>query len=101
MLDLMKDEGFRAQYPRLTILNPVALLQALTPPPTSSPELTDARGQSTIVAARPSAGQGAHLVGTAVGFDCGGHGVDNIKVKAGGRSPKPGESPDRLSCTGQ
>ncbi len=33
MLDLMEDEGFRAQYPQLTILNPVALLQALTLPP--------------------------------------------------------------------
>ena len=30
MLDLMQDEGFRIQYPRLTILNPVALLQVLT-----------------------------------------------------------------------
>jgi putative PIN family toxin of toxin-antitoxin system len=29
MLDLMNDEGFRSQYPGLTILNPVALLQAL------------------------------------------------------------------------
>ena len=29
MLDLMNDETFRKQYPGLTILNPVALLQAL------------------------------------------------------------------------
>jgi putative PIN family toxin of toxin-antitoxin system len=29
MLDLMNDETFRSQYPGLTILNPVALLQAL------------------------------------------------------------------------
>jgi putative PIN family toxin of toxin-antitoxin system len=33
MLDLMQDKGFRTQYPHLTILNPVALLQALTLPP--------------------------------------------------------------------
>ena len=33
LLDLMQDASFRAQYPRLTILNPVALLQILTPPP--------------------------------------------------------------------
>ena len=33
MLDLMQDEGFRTQHPQLTILNPVALLQALTPAP--------------------------------------------------------------------
>jgi len=31
MLDLIQDEGFRTQYPQLTILNPVALLQALAP----------------------------------------------------------------------
>ena len=29
LLDLMQDATFRAQYPRLTILNPVALLQIL------------------------------------------------------------------------
>jgi putative PIN family toxin of toxin-antitoxin system len=33
LLDLMEDEGFRTQYPRLSILNPVALLQSLAPPP--------------------------------------------------------------------
>ena len=33
MLDLMQDEGFRTQHLQLTILNPVALLQALTPAP--------------------------------------------------------------------
>ena len=33
MLDLMQDGVFRAQYPTLTILNPVALLQILTPSP--------------------------------------------------------------------
>ncbi|MGO9466374.1 MAG: putative toxin-antitoxin system toxin component, PIN family [Isosphaeraceae bacterium] len=32
MLDLMQDAGFRTQYPQLTILTPVAFLQALTPP---------------------------------------------------------------------
>jgi len=37
MLDLMQDEGFRSQYPQLTILNPVALLQALTPSPEQQP----------------------------------------------------------------
>ena len=37
LLDLMQDAGFRAQYPRLTILNPVALLQILTPPPQQRP----------------------------------------------------------------
>jgi hypothetical protein len=35
MLDLMNDEAFRNQYPGLTILNPVALLQALA---ASTPE---------------------------------------------------------------
>jgi putative PIN family toxin of toxin-antitoxin system len=30
LLDLMQDADFRAQYPQLTILTPVALLQALT-----------------------------------------------------------------------
>jgi putative PIN family toxin of toxin-antitoxin system len=33
LLDLMQDAGFCAQYPRLTILNPVAPLQILTRPP--------------------------------------------------------------------
>ena len=33
LLDLMQDAGFCAQYPRLTSLNPVALLQILTRPP--------------------------------------------------------------------
>jgi putative PIN family toxin of toxin-antitoxin system len=33
MLDLMQDAGFRDRFPQLTILNPVALLQVLTPPP--------------------------------------------------------------------
>src|SRR5262249_47349626 len=33
LLDLVQDAGFCAQYPRLTILNPVALLQIFTPPP--------------------------------------------------------------------
>jgi len=37
MLDLMEDEGFRTRYPQLTILNPVALLQVLTPPPEPQP----------------------------------------------------------------
>jgi uncharacterized protein len=37
LLDLMQDASFRAQYPRLTILNPVALLQILTPPPQQQP----------------------------------------------------------------
>ncbi len=37
LLDLMQDAGFRAQYPRLTILNPVALLQILTLPPQQQP----------------------------------------------------------------
>ena len=37
LLDLMQDVSFRAQYPRLTILNPVALLQTLTPPPQQQP----------------------------------------------------------------
>ena len=36
MLDLMRDAAFRAQYPTLTILDPVALLQTLNPP-TSRP----------------------------------------------------------------
>jgi putative PIN family toxin of toxin-antitoxin system len=36
-LDLMQDAGFRARYPRLIILNPVALLQILTPPPQQRP----------------------------------------------------------------
>jgi putative PIN family toxin of toxin-antitoxin system len=31
MLDLMQDAAFRAQYPTLTILDPVALLQTLNP----------------------------------------------------------------------
>jgi putative PIN family toxin of toxin-antitoxin system len=33
LLDLMNDPGFRASHPRLIILNPVALLQVLTPTP--------------------------------------------------------------------
>ena len=33
LLDLMYDPDFRASHPHLTILNPVALLQLLTPPP--------------------------------------------------------------------
>ena len=33
MLDLMRDGTFRARYPTLTILDPVALLQVLNPPP--------------------------------------------------------------------
>jgi putative PIN family toxin of toxin-antitoxin system len=37
LLDLMQDAGFRAQYPRLTILNPVALLQILTRPSQQQP----------------------------------------------------------------
>ena len=37
LLDLMQDASFRAQDPRLTILNPVALLQILTPPPQEQP----------------------------------------------------------------
>ncbi len=37
MLDLMQNEGFRTQHPQLTILNPVALLQALTPPSGQQP----------------------------------------------------------------
>ena len=37
MLDLMQDQGFRTQYPRLVILNPVALLQALAPPANPQP----------------------------------------------------------------
>jgi putative PIN family toxin of toxin-antitoxin system len=32
LLDLMNDPEFRARHPQLTILNPVALLQVLTPP---------------------------------------------------------------------
>jgi putative PIN family toxin of toxin-antitoxin system len=32
MLDLMQDAAFRAQYPTLTILDPVALLHILHPP---------------------------------------------------------------------
>ena len=32
MLDLMQDAAFRARYPTLTILDPVALLQILNPP---------------------------------------------------------------------
>jgi uncharacterized protein len=32
MLDLMQDAAFRARYPTLTILDPVALLQVLNPP---------------------------------------------------------------------
>jgi predicted nucleic acid-binding protein len=32
MLDLMRDAVFRAQYPTLTILDPVDLLQILNPP---------------------------------------------------------------------
>jgi putative PIN family toxin of toxin-antitoxin system len=32
LLDLMQDEVFRTSYPHLTILDPVALLRALTPP---------------------------------------------------------------------
>jgi uncharacterized protein len=32
MLDLMRDENFRQHYPQLMILNPVALLEALTRP---------------------------------------------------------------------
>jgi predicted nucleic acid-binding protein len=37
LLDLMQDPTFRAQYPRLVILTPVALLQALTPPSQPAP----------------------------------------------------------------
>jgi putative PIN family toxin of toxin-antitoxin system len=37
MLDLMQDQDFRTQYPQLIILNPVALLQALTPPAKPQP----------------------------------------------------------------
>ena len=37
MLDLMQDEGFRTQYPQLTILNPVALLQVLPLTPEEQP----------------------------------------------------------------
>ena len=37
LLDLMQDATFRAQYPRLTILNPVALLQILRPPAQPQP----------------------------------------------------------------
>ncbi len=37
LLDLMQDAGFRAQYPRLTILNPVALLHIVTLPPYQQP----------------------------------------------------------------
>jgi uncharacterized protein len=37
LLDLMQDAGFRAQYPRLTILSPVALLRLLMPPPQQQP----------------------------------------------------------------
>ena len=33
LLDLMNDSDFRARHPQLTILNPVALLQVLTPHP--------------------------------------------------------------------
>jgi predicted nucleic acid-binding protein len=36
MLDLMQDSAFRAQYPSLTTLDPVALLQILDPPMTYS-----------------------------------------------------------------
>lgn len=32
MLDLMRDASFRARYPKLTILDPAALLQVLNPP---------------------------------------------------------------------
>jgi len=32
MLDLMQDEGFRDQYPQLTILDPAALLRVWKPP---------------------------------------------------------------------
>ena len=32
LLDLMQDADFRTKYPHLTILDPVALLRALTPP---------------------------------------------------------------------
>ena len=35
--ELGKDEGFRARYPQLVILNPVALLQSLTSPPAQHP----------------------------------------------------------------
>ena len=37
MLDLMQDQGFRAQYPQLTILNPVALLEILRRPSEQQP----------------------------------------------------------------
>jgi len=37
LLDLMQDTTFRAQYPRLTILNPVALLQILRSPAQQPP----------------------------------------------------------------
>jgi uncharacterized protein len=37
LLELMRDEEFCSQYPQLTILNPVALLQALAPPPEQQP----------------------------------------------------------------
>jgi len=37
LLDLMHDEGFRSQYPHLLILNPVAMLRALTPPSEEQP----------------------------------------------------------------
>jgi putative PIN family toxin of toxin-antitoxin system len=37
LLDLMQDAAFRAQYPGLTILNPVALLQVLRPPAQPQP----------------------------------------------------------------
>jgi putative PIN family toxin of toxin-antitoxin system len=37
LLDLMQDTDFHAQYPQLAILTPVALLQALSPPPAQQP----------------------------------------------------------------
>jgi uncharacterized protein len=37
MLDLMPDENFRQHYPQLVILNPVALLEALTRHPEQMP----------------------------------------------------------------
>ncbi len=37
LLDLMQDATFRAQYPRLIILNPVALLQILRSPAQQQP----------------------------------------------------------------
>jgi putative PIN family toxin of toxin-antitoxin system len=44
LLDLMEDEGFRRQYPGLTIIDPGALLRELTPSPKLAAEPAPGEG---------------------------------------------------------